>query len=150
MRRTLALVSVLAVALAAPMAVEGKKKKPPPLKITLKSWQVDLNNSGHLVAAKNNSTFTYCADDSVTSLYALGQASPATKGRSFTITWKLDGSKIASFTETTGKGGKVVATLARAGGAPFPDGTFSAGRKNPNKKITRIRITLKSDASACH
>jgi hypothetical protein len=149
MRRTLALVSVFAVALAAPMTVEGKKK-PPPLKITLKSWQVALNGSGHLIAVKNNATFTYCSDDSVTGLYALGQASPATKGRSFTITWKLDGSKIATFTEKTKKGGKVVATLFRGGGAAFPDGTFSAGRKNPNKKITRIRITLKSDASACH
>jgi hypothetical protein len=35
MRRALALVSVFAVALAAPMIVEGKKEKPPPLRITL-------------------------------------------------------------------------------------------------------------------
>src|SRR5690242_15990445 len=149
MRRTLALICVVAVALAAPMTVEGKTKKPPPLKITLKSWQVDLNGNGHLIAAKNNSTFTYCADDSVTGLYALGQASPAKKGRSFTVTWKLDGSKIAAFSETTGKGGKVVATLGRSDGSPFPDGTYAAQRTNPKKKITRIRITLKGDASAC-
>jgi|GraSoiStandDraft_2_1057267.scaffolds.fasta_scaffold952292_1 hypothetical protein len=148
MRRVLALVSVLAVALAAPMTVEGKKKKPPPLKVNLKSWQVELNNNGKRIDAPAGSTFTYCADDGVSAIYALGQASPATKGRSFNITWKLNGSKIVSFQEQTGKGGKVVAQLSRSAG-PLFDGTYAALRYNPNKKTSKIRLTLKGDASAC-
>jgi hypothetical protein len=147
MRRTLAVVAALAVALAAPMTVEGKKK-PRPLKITLKSWQVELNNSGKRVNVATGSTFTYCADDGVSAIYAIGQASPAAKGRSFTITWKLDGSKIVSFQESTGKGGKVVAQLSRSSG-PLSDGTYAAVRYNPKKKQSKIRITLKGDVSAC-
>src|SRR3954452_2398768 len=150
MRRTLVLVAALAVALAAPMAVEGKKKKPP-IKITLKSWQGIVNqNDSKRIAAGKNSPLTYCADDSVTAIVALGQASPATKGRSFSIRWRVpDLTKPFTLPDTTGKKGKVEAGLHHGDDSPLPNGTYVAKRYNPNKKTSRITITLKADPAAC-
>jgi hypothetical protein len=147
MKRALALIATSAVVLAAPMTVEAKKK-PPPLKITFKSWQVVLNDSGHPINAANKSTFTYCPADGVTHIYAIGTAKPTTKGRTFSVTWRLNGEKLVTLGGyKVKKGGKVLAALHRKS-APLDDGTYTAARKNKNG-ITRISITLKADQAAC-
>jgi hypothetical protein len=103
LKRVLALVAIFAIALAAPATVEGKKKKP--VKVTLSSWQVVLNDNGHPIDAANNSTYKYCPTDGVTHIYAIGTAKPAKKGKGFSVTWKLDGSSIVTLQYKTKKQG---------------------------------------------
>jgi hypothetical protein len=41
------------------------------------------------------------------------------------------------------------AALHHSDNSPFDDGVYATVRYNPNKKQSKIRITLKSDPSAC-
>src|SRR3954451_207577 len=120
MRRTLTLVAVLALGVAVPVSVQGKAT---PLKVTLKSWQVVVNAQGAPINVANHGTFKYCPDDSVTHIYAIGKAKPAKKGKSFSITWKLNGQKITKLDDyKTKKNGFVLAPLHRSDGSPLGDG----------------------------
>jgi hypothetical protein len=145
MRRTLAFAAVLALTVAIPATVEGAKA---PLKITLKSWQVVVNDAGDPIPVANKGTFRYCPDDGVTHIYAIGKANTTKKGKTFSITWKLDGAKLVTLDGyKTKKNGFVLAALHRKTG-PFDDGTYTAVRKNGTKKSS-VKITLKADPAAC-
>jgi hypothetical protein len=145
MRRTLAFAAVLALTVAIPATGEGAKA---PLKITLKSWQVIVNDAGKPIPAANKSTFTYCPDDHVTHIYAIGKANTTKKGKTYSITWKKDGAKLVTLTGyKTKKNGLVLAALHRKD-APFDDGTYTAVRKN-GSKTSSVTITLKADETAC-
>jgi hypothetical protein len=145
MRRTLAFAAVLALTVAIPATGEGAKA---PLKITLKSWQVILNNAGKAIPAANKSTFRYCPDDGVTHIYAIGKANTKKKGKTYSITWKLNGVKLVTLTGyKTKKNGFVLAALHKRDG-PFEDGTYTAVRKN-GSKTSSVTITLKADEAAC-
>jgi hypothetical protein len=140
----------LALALAAPTAVEAKKKKPPPPpKVTLSSWQVVVNDNGMPIDVANNGTFAYCPDGpGVTHIYALGTAKPAKKGEKFSVTWKLDGSKLITLPYKTRTDGKVQAPLHKTDNSAHDPGKYTATAPNGSKKSS-INITLSPQQSAC-
>lgn len=148
MRRAIALVAILAVALAVPVTADAKKKHKT-VRITLSSWQVVMNDDGQPVNAANHGTFTYCSTDRVTHIYAVGKAKPTKKGRKFSITWKRGGKKVTTLKGyKTGSGGSVLAPLHKKDNSGLADGTWKANWKHGKKKSS-IAITLQASSSAC-
>jgi hypothetical protein len=146
MKRILTLAAVLALGAVVPVSVQGKAT---PVKITLKSWQVIVNDQGPAINVANHGTFKYCPNDAITHIYAIGKAKPAKKGLTYSITWKLDGKKIVTLTDyKTKKNGSVLAPLHRSDGSSLGDGTFTAVKKNGSKSSS-ITITLKADQGSC-
>jgi hypothetical protein len=116
MKRSLALVAVLALAVAAPAA--GKKKT---TKVKITSWTVTTGD-GKSHSLKNGKTFTHCDTNIVTRLGASGKmTNPSKKGVKFSVSWLHDGKLAQSQDGKTKKGGKVKLSLA-GGGAPLAEG----------------------------